>query len=206
MADPARSEPAELLASVLPGALRAVSVHGEASVGRLVRELEAHAAVAAEEVAGYRQLAEASPDPVCTALTRLLQTEESKHRRLLEELVRSLRQAAAATQPPSDGGESNGHGEAGAAAAALIARHLLREEREAARHLRHLARQSPDVADGVYRLLLETMARESDAHEQVLRYIVRRLDRATAAYEEWPAVSIVSSSTAPKKGARTLRP
>ncbi len=195
-----------MLASVLPGALRAVHVHGEAPLDRLIRELEAHAAVAAEEVSAYRHLVEASSDPVVGALARVLVGEESKHRRLLEEMVRALRQAVAAPDLSLDQARANGRSDARAAAAALIARHLLREEREAARHLRHLARQSPDCADGLYRLLLETVARESEAHEQVLRFIVRRLDlSASNAQEEWPPPPLASSSRLPRRGVRTAR-
>lgn len=55
-------------------------------------------------------------------------------------------------------------------------RGLLRNEHEAARHVRHLARQEPLRYGGLYRLLLETIARDSEKHATILRYLLQLLE------------------------------
>ena len=55
-------------------------------------------------------------------------------------------------------------------------RDMIRDEREGARYLRHIARQEPDLYDGLYTVLLECMARDDEKHVAVLRYLLRRLE------------------------------
>ncbi len=52
----------------------------------------------------------------------------------------------------------------------------MRDEHEGARHVRHLARQEPTLCDGLYPLLLETIARDSEKHATILRYVLRHIE------------------------------
>ncbi len=136
---------------------------------RLLRALEAHAAAEAESMEAYERLADQSGDPLVALLMGLVLEDERRHHGLLERMAHNLDREAAASEPvPSDGARL---GEAIGATRALI-----REEREGARYLRHLARQEPKLCDGTYALLLETMARDSEKHEHILRFILRRLE------------------------------
>jgi hypothetical protein len=63
-----------------------------------------------------------------------------------------------------------------AEAALTLTRALIREEHEGARYVRHLARQEPTLYDGVYALLLETIARDSEKHERLLRFLLHRFE------------------------------
>lgn len=142
---------------------------------RLVRALEAHEAAEAESLDSYEQLAEASGDAVVAALVRLVIEDEMRHQKLLLQMT-----------SPVD--ERNGVDGAvslvdlGASAledrtpAIVATRALIREEREGARHLRHLARQEHQLHDGIYAILLESMARDSEKHEHILRYVLKRLE------------------------------
>jgi hypothetical protein len=42
--------------------------------------------------------------------------------------------------------------------------------------LRHIARQEPQLYDGLYPLLLEAIARDSEKHATILRYLLTRLE------------------------------
>jgi hypothetical protein len=53
---------------------------------------------------------------------------------------------------------------------------LIRDEEEGARYLRHLARQEPGLYDGLFSVLLETVARDSQKHAFMLRYLLRRVE------------------------------
>ena len=58
---------------------------------------------------------------------------------------------------------------------ALTLRGLMRDEHEAAHHLRHIAHQEPHLYGGLYSLLLlETLARDSEKHAVILRYLLTR--------------------------------
>jgi hypothetical protein len=57
-----------------------------------------------------------------------------------------------------------------------IVRGLIRNEHEGARHLRHLARQERARYGGLYPVLLETIARDSEKHAAMLRFLLRRIE------------------------------
>jgi hypothetical protein len=56
---------------------------------------------------------------------------------------------------------------------------LIRDEHESARHVRHLARQEPTSYGGLCPLLLETVARDSEKHATILKFILRRIERSS---------------------------
>jgi hypothetical protein len=60
---------------------------------------------------------------------------------------------------------------------AATLRDLIRNEHEGARHLRHIGRQEAAVSDGLYSMLLETIARDSEKHAAILRFLLARLER-----------------------------
>jgi hypothetical protein len=131
---------------------------------RLVWALEAHAAAEAADVVTCRQVAERLDDP--------------SHERLLRSMIRRLQGAAFVTSSntgPVPTGPGFGTVEAAAETAALV-RGLIRNEHEGSRHLRHLARQEPTRYDGLYPVLLETVARDSEKHAAMLRFLLRRIE------------------------------
>ena len=142
---------------------------------RLVRALEAHEAAEAESLDSYNQLADGSGDAVVAALVRLVIEDEKRHQQLLLQMTSS---------PDGRDGVEGTYSSlplTSAAAedrtAAIVAtRALIREDREGARHLRHLARQEHQLHDGIYAILLESMARDSEKHEHILRYVLKRLE------------------------------
>ena len=142
---------------------------------RLVRALEAHEAAEAESLGSYQQLATASGDAVVASLVRLVIEDEMRHQRLLQQMTSpesgrdGIEGALTGTPLPADALEDRG-------AAIVATRALIREEREGARHLRHLARQEHQLHDGIYAILLESMARDSEKHEHILRYVLKRLE------------------------------
>ena len=143
---------------------------------RLIRALEAHASAEAHDLAVCEELAGRSNDPVLKMLMSLLIDDEQRHQSVLTSMVRRLQEevdfvASPSALPVPDGTASEP--ELGAALRALI-----RDEHEAARHLRHLARQEPDLYQGLYPLLLEAIARDSEKHATILRYLLVRNEQA----------------------------
>jgi hypothetical protein len=121
-----------------------------------------------------------SGDPVVKLLVGLILEDEQRHHSLLRSMVRRLQEevefvASASALPVPD--DSVPEDEADVVPAL---RGLIRDEHEAAHHLRHIAHQEPRLFGGLYPLLLETMARDSDKHAAILRYLLTRFEEHAA--------------------------
>lgn len=168
------------------------SARTEPSIERMLRALEAHAAAEAVALGTYRQLSDTSPDPIVALLVRLVVEDEEHHQKILAEMAGALRRAV--TPAEANGtlaGQPAGQARGYPTEAIGAARSLIRDEREGARYLRHLARQEPRMYSGVYPLLLETLARDCEKHGHVLRFILRRLELL------WPAASATTGEEQP---------
>jgi hypothetical protein len=144
---------------------------------RLIRALEAQLAAGVHDIAACQEVAETSHHPVVQLLLGMIVEDEQRHQALLQRMVGRLQQeievtaSAATTLPvPSDAVPVSG------ADTTDRLRRLIRDEEEGARHLRHLARQDPTLYGGLYGVLLETVARDSQKHAYVLRYLLRSLE------------------------------
>jgi rubrerythrin len=146
---------------------------------RLIRALEAHAAASAADVATCRQLANRMDDPVVGLLIGMIVEGEQRHDALLRSMIRRLEAevdflpARGALPTPN---ESMLNDVEAATEIAASVRGLMRNEHEGSRHLRHLARQEPTLYRGLYSLLLETIARDSEKHATILHYLLHRIE------------------------------
>jgi hypothetical protein len=146
---------------------------------RLIRALEAQAAATAADVASCRHVAKMTADPAVELLVDLIVDDAQRHDALMRSMIRRLEEEVEFVSLPGAARE-----EAPMPANAPVdyteivatVRGLIRNEHEAARHLRHLGRQEPTLYDGLYPLLLETIARDSEKHATILRYLLRRLE------------------------------
>jgi hypothetical protein len=149
---------------------------------RLIRALEAHAAAEAADSANCRQLAQAMHDPVVELLVGMIVEDEQRHDSLLRSMIRRLQEEVEFVSSPGALPVPNGSGLRSVDAYTdMVAsvRGLIRNEHEGSRHLRHLARQEPTLYGGLYPLLLETIARDSEKHATILRYLLRRIEDLT---------------------------
>jgi hypothetical protein len=109
----------------------------------------------------------------------LIVEDEQRHHALLRSMIRRLQEevdfvaSPTALPVPSDSAMQPTTFDADMAASV---RALIRDEHEGARHVRHLARQEPMLYGGLYPLLLETIARDSEKHAVILRYVLRHIE------------------------------
>ncbi len=146
---------------------------------RMIRALEAHVAAEAQDLADCQYLAERATDPAARLLLGMIAEDEKRHHSLLQLMINRLREEIEFTPSASAlpvSGENTPTDEDARMPGALRA--LIRDEHESARHIRHLARQDAQVYNGLYSLLLETIARDSEKHATILRYLLLRLERA----------------------------
>jgi hypothetical protein len=142
---------------------------------RLIRALEAHASAEALDLATCEQLAQRSSDPVVKLLVGMILEDEQRHHALLRSMVRRLQEevefvASPTALPVPDAAASTDP------EMAPSLRSLIRDEHESARHLRRIAHREPQLYGGLYRLLLETMARDSEKHATIFRYLLSRIE------------------------------
>jgi len=101
--------------------------------------------------------------------------DEQRHHSLLSSMVRRLQEKVEFVEsPPTALPVPDGSASSLDADTALTLRGLMRDEHEAAHHLRHIAHQEPHLHGGLYSLLLETLARDSEKHAVILRYLLTR--------------------------------
>ena len=145
---------------------------------RLIRALQAHASAEAHDLATCEAVAERSSDPVLRMLIGLVAEDEHRHHSLLQSMVRRLQEEVEFVASPSALPVAEAEWAADVELTTTL-RALIRDEHEGARHLRHIACQEPQLYDGLYPLLLETIARDSEKHATILRYLLLRVeDRA----------------------------
>jgi rubrerythrin len=143
---------------------------------RLMRALEAHAAAEAHDIATYEAIAARTNDPAVAILLGLVIEDEHHHHDLLRRLVSRLEDDVAFSAAASSDPLAVSEGAVPDPEMASTFRSLIRDEQEGARYLRHLARQEPRMHAGLFALLLESMARDSEKHAHILRFILKRLD------------------------------
>ena len=143
---------------------------------RLLDTLEVHAAAEADSLDDYARLAEQARDPVVALLMRLVLEDETRHHHLLSRMAASVRDALNWTHSPAALPIAPLAPEPAAAELLAATRARIREEQEGIRHFRELARQQAHTADGLFSLLLETMAMDSQKHERILTFILRHLE------------------------------
>ena len=139
---------------------------------RIIRALEAHVAAEAHDLGECERLSESLGGTRAHVLLGLIVDDARRHQILLRQLIERLAEEADPTQV--NGVESQGIQPSPEAVATV--RTLVRDEQAGARYLRHLARQYPHLDDGLCAVLLETIARDSEKHVHLLRYLLRRVE------------------------------
>jgi hypothetical protein len=129
-----------------------------------VRGLRAHVASDAQALTSYRLLATTAADYQERQLLEMIAANKHRLLDLLHEMLNGQ-----ALPPPTLPTDEVSNQKA-------VVRALIRHEHERGRCLRDLARQEPTVEGGLYALLLEMMAGESEMHARVLHIVLNRLN------------------------------
>ena len=142
---------------------------------RLEQAMRHHVETEEGSLEAYQRLGEESEDPVVRMLIEEVLVDEEHHHGLLKRLEVQFERELDPTTPGE--GLELGPAPVGRPALALAetARALADQERKGVRRLRKLARDHKDVYSGLFSLLLEGIAMDSEKHERVLRFAAKRL-------------------------------
>jgi len=147
---------------------------------RLLDVIESHVSAEAGSLEDYRRLADNSADPVVKLLAELVLGDEERHHHLLQRIATSLAGAVHWWHPAEALPSPTRQPEPATREAIEASRALIREEHAGARELRQLARREQRLGGGLETLLLETMAMDSEKHERIVRFILKRLQSSGA--------------------------
>jgi hypothetical protein len=146
----------------------------QVDLARLVSAIQAHEIAEIDAVAAYRELASTATDPVIASLLRMLLADEEHHHRVLRGIGMNLAGLVGGTP------EQRMFPRAGTPAGSVeMLRQFARQERDGSQELRKLAREAPELFDGLFALLLNLIAIDGAKHELILRFVVQELEAAS---------------------------
>jgi hypothetical protein len=139
----------------------------------LLDAVERHASLEVAVFGLCEHLAQACGDPVTAMVMRLMLEDEERYQGVLKRI--SSRVCDALNGAYSPDALPRATGPAPAECLTWLACALVDEEKLAAKALRHLAQDEKRFISGLDRVLLQTMAIDSDKHARLLQFVQRRL-------------------------------
>jgi bacterioferritin (cytochrome b1) len=146
-------------------------------VERLLNEFEAHEAKEEKSLEQYRKLLSGMPNPVTRFLLQLIVSDEEKHRAVIHAMVATLR-GSLMWKKPEDSLE-------GAANLAETNNQLrvstdafIELEKEGIRECKTLVKESSGYYHGVFKILLDSMIKDSEKHIELLEFLKENLKDA----------------------------
>lgn len=140
-----------------------------AELTELLHAIEAHIVSEIDAIAAYRHLTTASSDPLVVRLMQLLLEEEERHHEVFRQMASYVR---------SDVTRGSGYEAALHPAEKEILSSIqgfITAEHESAQQLRTLASSQRGLYGGLFGLLLDLMAMDSDKHAYILGFVLKQL-------------------------------
>ena len=138
-------------------------------VERLLNEFEAHEAKEEKSLEQYRTLLGRMPNPVTRFLLQLIISDEEKHRAVIHAMIDTLKGSLTWTKPEgslegtADLAETNGRLRVSTDA-------FIELEREGIRECKTLVKESSGYYHGIFKILLDSMIRDSEKHIELLEF------------------------------------
>lgn len=148
---------------------------------RLMILLETHMRAEDASLKAYQEMVDATGDSICSFVIKQILEDEEHHHRLQQQMIASLKRGLLGT--PQPGVLPGRPVPAGVDLNALIetTKQRIKEEQTGIHELKVLAKQDKRVYSGLFSLLMETMAKDSEKHELMLKFLLKRLEAETRA-------------------------
>ena len=143
-------------------------------VERLLNEFEAHEGKEAKSIEQYKELKNALPNPVTRFLMQWIISDEEKHRAVIHAMIATLRGSLTWTKP-------EGSLESAGDLATLNGRlrstteEFIELEKEGIRECKTLVKESSGYYHGAFKVLLDSMIRDSEKHIELLQFLKENL-------------------------------
>ncbi|MGE5306785.1 MAG: hypothetical protein ACM3TN_26055 [Alphaproteobacteria bacterium] len=142
-------------------------------VERLLNEFEAHESKEEQAIENYRKLLAAVQNPVTRFLMQMILSDEEKHRAVTHSMVSTLKGSLTWSKP--SGTLEGGADEANINRQLLdMTDEFIELEKSGIKDYKVLLKQSADYYHGLFKILLNSMIRDSEKHVELLEFIQQR--------------------------------
>jgi rubrerythrin len=143
-------------------------------VERLLNEFEAHEGKEEQTIENYRKVLSEVQNPVTRFVMQMILSDEEKHRAVTHSMVSTLKGSLTWTKPA--GTLEGGADEADVNRQLLaITDEFIELEKSGIREYKVLLKESVDYYQGLFKILLNSMIRDSEKHVELLEFIRQRL-------------------------------
>lgn len=150
---------------------------GISPIERLLNEFEAHEAKEEKSIEIYKKTLGEMANPMTRFLLQMIISDEEKHRAVVHAMAATLKGSLTWTKPA-------GSLEGGGASAAVNGRlraateEFIQIEREGIREYKTLLNESSGYYHGLFKVLIESMIRDSEKHVELLEFLRENLASA----------------------------
>jgi bacterioferritin (cytochrome b1) len=136
-------------------------------VERLLNEFEAHEAKEEKSLEQYRTLMRGLPNPATKFILQLIISDEEKHRAVIHAMIATLRGSLTWTKP---GGSLEGTADLPGRLRSST-EEFIELEKEGIKECKTLMKESSGYYHGVFKILLDSMMRDSEKHIELLEFL-----------------------------------
>jgi rubrerythrin len=143
-------------------------------VERLLHEFEAHESKEEQSVEHYRKALQDMPNPLTRFLMQMIVSDEEKHRAVIHAMVATLKGSLNWTKPA---GTLEGTGDLAVADSKLrqVTEDFITIEKDGIREYKILSKESTGYYHGLFKILLDSMIRDSEKHVDLLEFLKDRI-------------------------------
>ena len=144
------------------------------AIERLLNEFEAHESKEEKSLEQYRAVIGDIKNPVNRFVLQLIIADEEKHRTVVHTMAATLKGSLTWTKPA---GSLEGDPDSAAANQKLLAvtNGFIKLEREGIKEYKSLLKVSENYYDGLFKILISAMIRDSEKHAELLEFLRDRL-------------------------------
>jgi rubrerythrin len=143
---------------------------GISPIERLLNEFEAHEAKEEKSLEYYRKALGEMPNPLTRFLMQMIISDEEKHRAVVHAMVATLKgslnwsRPAGSLEAPGDAATRNGKLREATEA-------FIELEKDGIREYKTLVKESSRYYNGLFKILLDSMIRDSEKHVELLEFL-----------------------------------
>ena len=146
-------------------------------IERLLNEFEAHEAKEEKSIQQYKTLMSGLPNPITKFIVQLIISDEEKHRAVINAMIATLKGSLTWTKPE---GSLEGMADLSALNGRLrtSTEEFIELEKEGIKECKTLLKESSGYYHGVFKILLDSMMRDSEKHLELLGFLKDSLKEA----------------------------
>jgi rubrerythrin len=143
-------------------------------IERLLNQFEAHEAKEEKSLEQYRKLLGKMPNPITRFLLQLIISDEEKHRAVIHSMIATLKGSLTWTKPEGSLEGTADLTETGSQLRVSTGA-FIELEREGIRECKTLVKESSGYYHGLFKILLDSMIRDSEKHIELLEFLKENL-------------------------------